>query len=69
MSAVEMSKSRLKGRWLMRSARFVWRVLRGTCVVLFVPPRMVREVGLNCRPEEEVEFKRQEPYNYIRWQI
>lgn len=69
MSTLEFAKPELRGRWLKRSTRFVWRVLRGICVVLFVPPRMVREVGTNCRPEEESEFKSQERYNCVRWQI
>jgi hypothetical protein len=69
MSTLKCSKPVLKGRWPKRSTRFVWQVLRGICVLVFVPPRMVREVGTNCRAEEESEFKSQERYNCVRWQI
>jgi hypothetical protein len=69
MSALECSKPILRERWLKRSARFVWRVLRAVGVLFFEPPRMVREVGANCRPEEVSEFKREDRYNCVRWQI
>ena len=64
-------------RWPWRSTRVCLRVLRGICVLLFEPPRMVREVG-NGQPPEEIErgvvpgvagISREERYNCIRWQI